>query len=100
MPHHRKSARIGYEGRVVLLALLAGLPGSACALMILWTGDYAARTQWTLTILIVCAWLGFAMAVRERVVFPYHVALPARLRSRLCLLAVYSADGRKRLAAP
>jgi nitrogen fixation/metabolism regulation signal transduction histidine kinase len=70
MPHHRKAARIGYEGRVVLLALLAGLPGSACALTILWIGDYAARTQWTLTILIVCAWLGFAMAVRERVVFP------------------------------
>ena len=61
---------ISYEGRVVLLALLAGLPGSACALIILWTGDYAARTEWTLTILIVCAWLGFAMAVRERVVFP------------------------------
>jgi nitrogen fixation/metabolism regulation signal transduction histidine kinase len=66
----RKSARIGYEGRVVLLALLAGLPGSACALTILWTGDYPARTQWTLTLLILCAWLGFAMAVRERVVFP------------------------------
>jgi nitrogen fixation/metabolism regulation signal transduction histidine kinase len=70
MRPHRKSARIGYEGRVVLLAVLAGLPGSACALTILWTGDYAARTQWTLTLLIVCAWLGFAMAVRERVVFP------------------------------
>jgi nitrogen fixation/metabolism regulation signal transduction histidine kinase len=67
---HRKSARLSHEGRVVLLALLAGLPGSACALIILWTGDYAARTEWTLTILIVCAWLGFAMAVRERVVFP------------------------------
>jgi nitrogen fixation/metabolism regulation signal transduction histidine kinase len=66
----RKSALLSYEGRVVLLALLAGLPGSACALIILWTGDYAARTQWTLTILIAAAWLGFAMAVRERVVFP------------------------------
>jgi nitrogen fixation/metabolism regulation signal transduction histidine kinase len=70
MPPHRKSARIGYEGRVVVLAVLAGLPGSACALTILWTGDYAARTQWTLTILIAVTWLGFAMAVRERVVFP------------------------------
>jgi len=67
---HRKSARLSHEGRVVLLALLAGLPGSACALIILWTGDYAARTQWTLTLLILCAWLGFAMAARERVVFP------------------------------
>jgi two-component system nitrogen regulation sensor histidine kinase NtrY len=70
MPPPRKSARLSHEGRVVLLALLAGLPGSACALIILWTGDYAARTQWTLTLLILCAWLGFAMAVRERVVFP------------------------------
>ena len=61
---------VSYEGRVVLLALLAGLPGSACALTILWTGDYAARTQWTLTLLIAVTWLGFAMAVRERVVFP------------------------------
>jgi len=26
--------------------------------------------QWTLTVLIVGAWLGFALAVRERVVFP------------------------------
>jgi two-component system nitrogen regulation sensor histidine kinase NtrY len=63
-------AGLSHEGRVVLLALLAGLPGSACALIMLWTGDYAARTQWTLTLLILCAWLGFAMAVRERVVFP------------------------------
>ena len=62
--------RIGYEGRVVLLALLAGLPGAAVALIILWTGNYAARTQWTLSVIIVGAWWGFTMAVRERVVFP------------------------------
>jgi nitrogen fixation/metabolism regulation signal transduction histidine kinase len=29
-----------------------------------------AKVQWTLTVLIVGAWLGFALAVRERVVFP------------------------------
>ena len=28
------------------------------------------KVQWTLTVLIVGAWLGFALAVRERVVFP------------------------------
>jgi two-component system nitrogen regulation sensor histidine kinase NtrY len=66
----RKPARIGHEGRVVLLAFLAGLPGSTAALTILWSGDFEARTQWTLTALIVAAWLGFAWAVRERVVFP------------------------------
>ncbi len=66
----RKPARIGHEGRIVLLAFLAGLPGSVAALAILWSGDFAVRTQWTLTVLILAAWLGFAWAVRERVVFP------------------------------
>jgi two-component system nitrogen regulation sensor histidine kinase NtrY len=68
-PQH-KPARISHEGRVVLLALLAGLPGSLTALWILWTRNFEARTEWTLTVLIVGAWFGFAMAVRERVVFP------------------------------
>ena len=38
----------------------------------LWAGDpQLAAMQWTLTVLIVVlAWLGFAFAVRERVVFP------------------------------
>ncbi len=65
-----KIAKIGFEGRIVLLALLAGLPGSVTALWILWTMNFQARTQWTLTVLILGAWLGFAFAVRERVVFP------------------------------
>ncbi len=63
-------ARLSYEGHVVLLALLAALPGAAAALIILWTGDYTLKTQWTLTVLIVGACWGFIMAVRERVVFP------------------------------
>ncbi len=66
----RKTARIGHEGRIVLLAFLAGLPGSAAALAILWSGGFEVRTQWTLTVLIVAAWLGLTWAVRERVVFP------------------------------
>jgi two-component system nitrogen regulation sensor histidine kinase NtrY len=36
----------------------------------LWTGNYYAKTQWTLTVLIAAFWWGFAAAVRERVVFP------------------------------
>src|SRR5437868_1053807 len=65
-----KATHLGYEGRIVSLALMAGLPGSVTSLWILWTMDFQARTQWTLTVLIVGAWLGFAFAVRERVVFP------------------------------
>jgi nitrogen fixation/metabolism regulation signal transduction histidine kinase len=70
LDHEEKPARISHEGRVVLLAVLAGLPGSATALWLLWSGDLPARAQWTLTVVIVAAWMGFAFAVRERVVFP------------------------------
>ena len=65
-----KPALIGHEGRIVLLAVLAGLPGSATALWMLWAGDFSSKVQWTFSLLIVAAWLGFALAVRERVVFP------------------------------
>ncbi len=70
MPLAAKRARLSHEGRIVLLAILAGLPGSATALIILWTYDFSGKTQWTLTAVILGAWLGFALAVRERVVFP------------------------------
>lgn len=58
-----------YERRIQLLALAAGLPGSAIALILLWTGDYSSRTAWTLGLLILSLWLGFALSLRHRVVF-------------------------------
>jgi two-component system, NtrC family, nitrogen regulation sensor histidine kinase NtrY len=61
--------RLTYERRIQLLALAAGLPGSAVALILLWTGDYSSRTAWTLGLLIVGMWLGFALSLRQRVVF-------------------------------
>jgi|HubBroStandDraft_1064217.scaffolds.fasta_scaffold04976_3 two-component system nitrogen regulation sensor histidine kinase NtrY len=71
-PPKKRRRRMKYEGRIVIMAIMAGLPGSLVALIFLWlrapTPD--ARTQWTLTVLIVLLWLGFAMAVRDRVVFP------------------------------
>src|SRR3982750_1460652 len=70
MHQEDKIARISHEGRVVLLAILAGLPGSATSLWLIWSGEFLPRTQWTLTVIIVAAWLGFALAARERVVFP------------------------------
>ena len=57
---------LNHERRVFLYAMLAGLPGSAVALSMLWTGNYTAKTQWTLTVLIAAFWWGFAAAVRER----------------------------------
>jgi nitrogen fixation/metabolism regulation signal transduction histidine kinase len=53
-----------------LLALAGGLPAVFISLFFLWSGPYAPRVQWTLTVLIVCCWLGFCFAARERVVYP------------------------------
>jgi nitrogen fixation/metabolism regulation signal transduction histidine kinase len=60
---------LAYDRRIQLLALAAGLPGSAIALILLWTGGYSSSTAWTLTIIIVTLWLGFALSLRHRVVF-------------------------------
>ncbi|MBZ5542505.1 MAG: PAS domain-containing sensor histidine kinase [Acidobacteriia bacterium] len=62
--------RIPYERRILLLGLAAGLPGTALGLTLLWTGDYSARLQWTLTVLVGCVWLGIATALEGQVVRP------------------------------
>jgi nitrogen fixation/metabolism regulation signal transduction histidine kinase len=59
-----------HERRVFLLAVLAGVPGALVALILLWTGDFTPKVQWTLSLLIVGGWLTFAAVLRERVVYP------------------------------
>jgi nitrogen fixation/metabolism regulation signal transduction histidine kinase len=59
-----------HDERVLGLALLAALPGAVVSLILLWTGDFSAKVQWTLSLLIVGTWLGAAVALRERVVRP------------------------------
>ena len=70
MNAQEKPARFSHEGRVVLLSFLAGLPGSLTAMWMLWTWDVRPQVQWTVSVVILAGWLGFAFAVRERVVFP------------------------------
>jgi len=65
-----RKSRLPHEQRIFLYALLAGLPAVATTEIILWTGTYEPKVQWTLTLLIVGCWLGFALALRERVVRP------------------------------
>jgi PAS domain S-box-containing protein len=59
-----------HERQVTLLALLSPLPALVIALALLWTGGFAGRTQWTLTIVLVVLWLVLAFMLRERVVRP------------------------------
>jgi len=60
-----------HEGRILLLALAAGFPAVLTSMIILWwAGNYTPKVQWTLSVIIVGAWWGFAAAVRERVASP------------------------------
>ena len=68
MPKARK--KMPHERAVFLQALLGGLPAVVVALCYLWFGDSAPKVQWTLTLLLVGCWLGFAAAVQNRVVRP------------------------------
>jgi two-component system nitrogen regulation sensor histidine kinase NtrY len=40
------------------------------SLIFLWTGDFTPKVQWTLTVIIATFCLGFAFALRERVILP------------------------------
>jgi two-component system nitrogen regulation sensor histidine kinase NtrY len=70
MSRSRRSPRLAHDQRIVLLALAAAAPGALTALIMLWTGDYTPKVQWTLTVLIGGFLLGFLSAVRTRVVTP------------------------------
>jgi two-component system nitrogen regulation sensor histidine kinase NtrY len=65
-----RRSRLSHDQRILLMALAAALPGTLISLIFLWTGPYTAKVQWTLTVLIVTFCLGFAFALRERVVLP------------------------------
>jgi two-component system nitrogen regulation sensor histidine kinase NtrY len=66
--------KLFHERHILLLALVAGLPGSLAGVILLWigyhAGTYKALTCWTLTLVIVGVWLGFAASVKNKVAFP------------------------------
>ncbi|NIR45087.1 MAG: PAS domain-containing sensor histidine kinase [Gemmatimonadetes bacterium] len=62
--------RLRHDQSVLLLTLVAGLPGSLFSLYFIWTADWRPHVQWTFSLLIVIVWIGFAAGVRERVIRP------------------------------
>ena len=66
----RRPRKTSHDKHILLLALAAGVPAVLFSLYILWTGDYEAKEQWTLSVVLVGCWLAFAFALRERVVYP------------------------------
>ena len=62
--------RLHHDLRIMLMCLGAGSPGVLVSMIMLWGGDYTPKVQWTLSVVIIGFWLGFALAVRERVITP------------------------------
>ena len=63
----RRRRKIFHDRRVLILALLSGVPALLLAMALLWGGAHQAKTCWTLTAVVIGCWLGFAFAARERV---------------------------------
>jgi len=59
-----------FDQRILLLSVAAGLPASLVALVLLWTGSYSPKVEWTLTVVIISVWIGCSFSVRQRVVLP------------------------------
>ncbi len=66
----KKHKPLPHETRVLLLTLAAGFVGVLVSVILLWTGDFTSKVQWTFTLLIVGFWLSFAFSVRGAVIRP------------------------------
>lgn len=67
-PHPRRPLR--FQTRILLLALLGGLPGGLLGLALLWSSAATPRTQWTWSLITIGVWLWMAFTLRGRVVRP------------------------------
>ena len=61
---------LNHDRRILFMACAAGLPGVLVSLIVLWAGDYSAKVQWTLSVLVVGVWVAFVFSLRDRVVYP------------------------------
>ena len=69
-PSLRSGGKLKFEGRVTLLALIAGFPAVALVVFLLWYDNYSGRVQWTVDLLRVIFWLGVAFNLKQRIVRP------------------------------
>ena len=76
-PAPKWGERLAFERRLTFLALFCGGPAVMLCALLLWVGDYTARAQWTIDLLLVCLWLGVAFNLyRLRRRLPLELALP------------------------
>ena len=65
------STRLPLESRLPLIVLAGGLPGVVISLVWLWTGEHGIEVRWTLSVIVVVAWLA-AAALARAVVRPFQ----------------------------
>ena len=59
-----------HDRAVTLVGFVAALPGVVVALALLWTDPHSAKVRWTLTALVLVAWLVLTIVLHERIVRP------------------------------
>ena len=59
--------RRNLERSIALLTLAAALPASVGLLYLIWTDDYSFEVRWTVTTLVLAAWVSGAAAVYQRI---------------------------------
>jgi two-component system, NtrC family, nitrogen regulation sensor histidine kinase NtrY len=69
-PGLKRGSRMNFEQRLTLLALFAGFPAVVLCVLLLWIGDYSARVQWTVDLILVVVWLSVVSSLKQRVVRP------------------------------
>ena len=53
--------------KLLALVLAVGVPGTATALALLWTGPYTPGLRWTLSVALVAVWLATALFLRAQI---------------------------------
>jgi len=69
-PALKRGGRLAFERRLTFLTLLCGLPAAVLCVLLLWYDGYSGRVQWTIDLLLVIAWLGVALNLKQRVIRP------------------------------
>ena len=62
--------RFSHQGKLTWLIIGAVAPAVIIVMLILWFGDFSAKVQWTLTIVIAAFAASFISAARDHVVHP------------------------------
>jgi nitrogen fixation/metabolism regulation signal transduction histidine kinase len=61
---------MSFERKILLTSLLSGVVGTVSALAFLWTSTFTRHTQIVLSLLIVGCWIGFALGLHSKVIYP------------------------------